>query len=301
MTTRVTGELHLQLKFLPNNARQAIMSPITPIPTYSDTDLSSERSTDYMEQVDDLGANFSMNTEKMLSDIHSARYLHSFMKEQFCEECLEFIYAVEQFRKIYKNRQVDPKELKKVAFVVYERFLQFGSPQEVAIPFMIRVELQDFFENKLEDETSNILSVLTIDVFDEAHSIILHMIKSDIIPRFMYSHQYKNWSYSLDWSLQFRMMEEKRRKQSLTYLIEMMDEKSLQFLKKRIIERQKKKNSSNSTSCNSAFDDCDSDEEGILEELNLSDFKSTKFSSTQQAQQGQQQPTIDMGEFVLTL
>lgn len=296
LTHKVTGEIHLQLKFLSKNIllSNSTLSPLSnsEINEYGTMWGSAEDN----EIQTSLGDIFSV--ERMIKDIHSADYLHSFMKDELCEESLEFIYAVNQYRKVYKQilSRIDKsfcsfdsneklKDLKTMATSIYERFVRPYGPQEINLPWEIRESLQEIFEKKISQMSTS--SVLTLDIFNQAHSYILNMIQNDIFPRFLCSVHFTNWSYSLDWAIKFKiMMEEKRKKQSLSYLVELMDDKSLNFLKKRIAQREKKRKMSqnahtmsNTTPQDSNLDDI-SDEEGVLDDLNLSEYHTSKYLSS---------------------
>nr|CAG4712993.1 unnamed protein product [Naegleria fowleri] len=296
LTHKVTGEIHLQLKFLSKNIllSNSTLSPLSnsEINEYGTMWGSAEDN----EIQTSLGDIFSV--ERMIKDIHSAGYLHSFMKDELCEESLEFIYAVNQYRKVYKQilSRIDKsfcsfdsneklKDLKTMATSIYERFVRPYGPQEINLPWEIRESLQEIFEKKISQMSTS--SVLTLDIFNQAHSYILNMIQNDIFPRFLCSVHFTNWSYSLDWAIKFKiMMEEKRKKQSLSYLVELMDDKSLNFLKKRIAQREKKRKMSqnahtmsNTTPQDSNLDDI-SDEEGVLDDLNLSEYHTSKYLSS---------------------
>ncbi|KAG2375343.1 hypothetical protein C9374_009966 [Naegleria lovaniensis] len=294
LTHKVTGEIHLQLKFLSKNIllSNSAFSPLSnnssDMNNYANTMWGSAEDNEIQSSLGDI-----FSVERMIKDIHSAGYLHSFMKDELCEESLEFIYAVNQYRKVYKqivsrmdkstpfNTLVDDKlrDLKHMATSIYERFIRPYGPQEINLPWEIRENLQELFEKKISQTMSSSLSSLvTLDIFNQAHSYILNMIQNDVFPRFLCSVHFTNWSYSLDWAIKFKiMMEEKRKKQSLSYLVELMDEKSLNFLKKRIAQREKKSKFQNTV--RDATNNAESDEEGVLDDLNLSEYHTSKYLS----------------------
>ena len=298
---RVTGELHLQLKYFSKNG--LFNSVANTSSSSMDIELTPSFGTDVWQTESQYSLPDAFSVERMIKDIHSARYLHSFMKEELCEENLEFIYAVNQYKKVYYNRlkmsrNENPSsgfisilsrpmlendrfhDLSKMASAIYERFLKTDSVQEVNITWDLRDFFHDVFERKIQ-ETPMLSSVLTVDVFDLAHYQILNIIQSDVFQRFFYSTQFTKWSDSLEWSVKFSTMEEKRKKQSLTYLIESMDESSLQFLKKRIAQREKNSGflKSGGKSVITEEEYCSDEEEGVFHELNLIDFCTSKYVS----------------------
>ncbi|KAJ5079403.1 regulator of g protein signaling [Anaeramoeba ignava] len=105
---------------------------------------------------------------------YGRKFLGNFLKKEFCFENLDFFIEVENYKKIE-----DPIEMHKKAQEIYNKFVKENSESEINIEYGIRNQIK----NQLPNADSTI--------FDQAKQIVIRLIKTNSLSRFLESEDFE--------------------------------------------------------------------------------------------------------------
>ncbi|KAM9324479.1 regulator of G-protein signaling 21 [Gastrophryne carolinensis] len=111
---------------------------------------------------------------KLLANKDGLSAFRDFLKSEFSDENIEFWLACEDFKKTKISSQLADKANK-----IFCEYVQAEAPREVNI------------DHKTRELISKRLSQPTVNCFDDAQDLVLHLMAKDSFPRFLRSEQYK--------------------------------------------------------------------------------------------------------------
>jgi hypothetical protein len=133
--------------------------------------------------------------QQILNDPALLTLFREFLRQNFCEENLQFYRETGEFIKSVRN--VDSIEQVKAflatAFSHYNAFLAQGSPCELNLEHSLRLDLAARMAKQVDDNDTAIRAALdeVVGLFERARSQVLRLMASDSVPKFVQTWRYR--------------------------------------------------------------------------------------------------------------
>jgi GTPase-activating protein SST2 len=133
--------------------------------------------------------------QQILNDPALLTLFREFLRQNFCEENLQFYRETGDFIKSVKNVETieQVKASLATAFSHYNAFLAQGSPCELNLDHSLRLDLAARMAKAVEDNEEAIRSALAevVALFERARSQVLRLMASDSVPKFVQTWRYR--------------------------------------------------------------------------------------------------------------
>ncbi|KAL9653486.1 hypothetical protein ABK040_002119 [Willaertia magna] len=178
---------------------------------------------------------------KSESNLRNCIYLKEFLENDLSNENLECLLAIENYKLKLKRKYF--KCAKQMALYVFNNFIKFGSEKEIYLNLERKIYYNELF-NFISVRRNKKNEWMTKDLFDDITHHLAHLIESDIFPRFVKSTHFQEYNSVMEWSFQFNEITNfskiKRRVLLNAFLEQVLDDEDVLFLKKKILQREKK-------------------------------------------------------------
>ncbi len=138
------------------------------------------------------------STAKLQQILHDPALLtlfREFLRQNFCEENLQFYRETGDFIKSVKNVETieQVKASLATAFSHYNAFLAQGSPCELNLEHSLRLDLAARMAKAVDDNEEAIRAALNevVALFERARSQVLRLMASDSVPKFVQTWRYR--------------------------------------------------------------------------------------------------------------
>ena len=138
------------------------------------------------------------STAKLQQILHDPALLtlfREFLRQNFCEENLQFYRETGDFIKSVKNVETieQVKASLATAFSHYNAFLAQGSPCELNLEHSLRLDLAARMAKAVDDNEDAIRAALNevVALFERARSQVLRLMASDSVPKFVQTWRYR--------------------------------------------------------------------------------------------------------------
>jgi GTPase-activating protein SST2 len=132
--------------------------------------------------------------QQILNDPALLTLFREFLRQNFCEENLQFYRETGEFIKSVKNVETieQVKASLATAFSHYNAFLAQGSPCELNLDHSLRLDLAARMAKAVDDNEAAIRSALAevVELFERARSQVLRLMASDSVPKFVQTWRY---------------------------------------------------------------------------------------------------------------
>ena len=133
--------------------------------------------------------------QQILNDPALLTLFREFLRQNFCEENLQFYRETGDFIKSVKNVETieQVKASLATAFSHYNAFLAQGSPCELNLDHSLRLDLAARMAKAVDDNEEAIRSALAevVALFERARSQVLRLMASDSVPKFVQTWRYR--------------------------------------------------------------------------------------------------------------
>ena len=133
--------------------------------------------------------------QQILNDPALLTLFREFLRQNFCEENLQFYRETGDFIKSVKNVETieQVKASLATAFSHYNAFLAQGSPCELNLDHSLRLDLAARMAKAVDDNEDAIRSALieVVALFERARSQVLRLMASDSVPKFVQTWRYR--------------------------------------------------------------------------------------------------------------
>lgn len=133
--------------------------------------------------------------QQILSDPALLTLFREFLRQNFCEENLQFYRETGDFVKSVKNVETieQVKASLATAFSHYNAFLAQGSPCELNLDHSLRLDLAARMAKAVDDNEDAIRSALNevVALFERARAQVLRLMASDSVPKFVQTLRYR--------------------------------------------------------------------------------------------------------------
>jgi GTPase-activating protein SST2 len=133
--------------------------------------------------------------QQILNDPALLTLFREFLRQNFCEENLQFYRETGDFIKSVKNVESieQVKASLATAFSHYNAFLAQGSPCELNLDHSLRLDLTARMAKAVDDNEDAIRSALAevVALFERARSQVLRLMASDSVPKFVQTWRYR--------------------------------------------------------------------------------------------------------------
>lgn len=133
--------------------------------------------------------------QQILNDPALLTLFREFLRQNFCEENLQFYRETGDFIKSVKNVETieQVKASLATAFSHYNAFLAQGSPCELNLDHSLRLDLAARMAKAVDDNEEAIRSALieVVALFERARSQVLRLMASDSVPKFVQTWRYR--------------------------------------------------------------------------------------------------------------
>ena len=133
--------------------------------------------------------------QQILNDPALLTLFREFLRQNFCEENLQFYRETGDFIKSVRNVETieQVKASLATAFSHYNAFLAQGSPCELNLEHSLRLDLAARMAKAVDDNEDAIRSALNevVGLFERARSQVLRLMASDSVPKFVQTWRYR--------------------------------------------------------------------------------------------------------------
>jgi len=133
--------------------------------------------------------------QQILNDPALLTLFREFLRQNFCEENLQFYRETGDFIKSVKHVQSieQVKAALATAFSHYNAFLAQGSPCELNLDHSLRLDLAARMSKAVDDNEEAIRGALAevVALFERARSQVLRLMASDSVPKFVQTWRYR--------------------------------------------------------------------------------------------------------------
>lgn len=133
--------------------------------------------------------------QQILNDPALLTLFREFLRQNFCEENLQFYRETGDFIKSVKHVQTieQVKAALATAFSHYNAFLAQGSPCELNLDHSLRLDLAARMSKAVDDNEDAIRAALAevVTLFERARSQVLRLMASDSVPKFVQTPRYR--------------------------------------------------------------------------------------------------------------
>jgi GTPase-activating protein SST2 len=133
--------------------------------------------------------------QQILNDPALLTLFREFLRQNFCEENLQFYRETGDFIKSVKNVETieQVKASLATAFSHYNAFLAQGSPCELNLDHSLRLDLAARMAKAVDDKEDAIRSALieVVGLFERARGQVLRLMASDSVPKFVQTWRYR--------------------------------------------------------------------------------------------------------------
>lgn len=133
--------------------------------------------------------------QQILNDPALLTLFREFLRQNFCEENLQFYRETGDFIKSVKNVETveQVKAALATAFSHYNAFLAQGSPCELNLDHSLRLDLAARMAKAVDDNEDAIRSALAevVALFERARGQVLRLMANDSVPKFVQTWRYR--------------------------------------------------------------------------------------------------------------
>jgi GTPase-activating protein SST2 len=133
--------------------------------------------------------------QQILNDPALLTLFREFLRQNFCEENLQFYRETGDFIKSVRNVETieQVKAALATAFSHYNAFLAQGSPCELNLDHSLRLDLAARMAKAVDDNEDAIRAALSevVQLFERARSQVLRLMASDSVPKFVQTWRYR--------------------------------------------------------------------------------------------------------------
>jgi GTPase-activating protein SST2 len=133
--------------------------------------------------------------QQILNDPALLTLFREFLRQNFCEENLQFYRETGEFIKSVRNVETieQVKASLATAFSHYNAFLAQGSPCELNLDHSLRLDLAARMAKAVDDNEEAMRLALTevVALFERARSQVLRLMASDSVPKFVQTWRYR--------------------------------------------------------------------------------------------------------------